>query len=405
MTALKARPMPDTIPTDSIPTEAELIARALALVPVLRARAEAAEANRSLLDETLQDFVKAGFYRICQPKEFGGYEHSPEVLFRVSSIIARGCPSSAWCLCLIGVHNWEVGLLDPRVGQDLWDQDDTVRYSSSYAPFGKVVEVEGGYRISGQWPWSSGCDHCSWVMLGAVVMKEGAPPDMRSFLIPRSEYEIIDTWHVLGLKGTGSKDVLVKDAFVPAYRTHSFMDSFLRKNPGQEHYKGSTYLYPFGTTFAFCLASVALGIAEGALEVSIEYFRERRDVNDGSSSLNDPFFRQRLAEADAMVRGLNYRRDAAYARMDKYVSAGQHVPVEEGAASKWDAQCIGKEAVEAVDLLFKISGGRGAMLSHPIQRYFRDVHTASNHAFLNADKGSVNMGGLLMGAEPKDIAV
>jgi 3-hydroxy-9,10-secoandrosta-1,3,5(10)-triene-9,17-dione monooxygenase len=106
-----------------------------------------------------------------------------------------------------------------------------------------------------------------------------------------------------------------------------------------------------------------------------------------------------------MVRGLNYRRDAAYARMDKYVSAGQHVPVEEGAASKWDAQCIGKEAVEAVDLLFKISGGRGAMLSHPIQRYFRDVHTASNHAFLNADKGSVNMGGLLMGAEPKDIAV
>jgi 3-hydroxy-9,10-secoandrosta-1,3,5(10)-triene-9,17-dione monooxygenase len=400
MTALKSRPT-----EAAIPTEAELIERARRLVPVLRERAEATEANRSMLDANLKAFVDAGFYRICQPKAYGGYEHSPQVLFRVAIELARGCPSSAWCLCLIGVHNWEIGLLDPRLAEDLWGKDDTVRISSSYAPFGQVTEVEGGYRLSGRWPWSSGCDHCSWVVLGAVVRREGKPPGLVAFYVERPNYEIIDTWHVFGLKGTGSKDIVVKDAFIPDYRTHAFEDSFFKREPGLSTFTARTYKYPFGVTFAHCLASVTIGMAEGALEHSLAHFRERRHAMDNSAAIDDPFVRRRIAEADSIVRGLRQRMDAAFAQLDAYIDSGEPIPIDVRVACKWDAQCIGKGAMEAVELLFKASGARGIMLSNPIQRFFRDVHAASNHSYLHIDKGSVNAGGVLMGADTLDMAI
>jgi 3-hydroxy-9,10-secoandrosta-1,3,5(10)-triene-9,17-dione monooxygenase len=400
MTALQSRPAPAFIPT-----EAELIDRAKRLVPFLRDRAEATEANRSVLPEVVDAFVEAGFYRICQPRSHGGYEMSPLTLFRVAAELGRGCPSSAWCLCLISVHNWEIGLLDPRLADDLWGTDDTVRISSSYAPFGTVEKVEGGYRLSGRWPWSSGCDHCSWVVLGAVVREEGKAPDLLAFYVQRPHYEIVDTWHVFGLKGTGSKDIVVKDAFIPDYRTHSFADSFAKTEPGAAHFTARTFKYPFGVTFAHCLASVTVGMAEGALEVSLAHFRERRHAMDGSAAIEDPFVRRRIAEADSIVRGLRLRMDAAFASLDRYIDAGEPIPVDVRVAAKWDAQCIGKGAMEAVELLFKASGARGIMLSNPIQRYFRDVHAASNHSYLHVDKASMNVGGVLMGAETRDVSV
>ena len=251
MTALKIRPRPETIPT-----EAELIERARRLVPVLRERAHATEDNRSMLKENLDAFVEAGFYRISQPAVWGGYEHPPQVLFRVAMELAKGCPSSAWCLCLISVHNWEIGLLDPRVGEDLWAKDDTVRVSSSYAPFGTAEPVEGGYLVSGRWPWSSGCDHCQWVVLGAPVRIPGQPPVLHAFYIERPNYQIIDTWHVFGLKGTGSKDIVVEKAFVPAYRTHSFADSFAKKEPGRDFYTADTYKSGFPGTSSSASADI-----------------------------------------------------------------------------------------------------------------------------------------------------
>ena len=152
------------------PSQEELIQRARALVPVLAERAQACEDGRRLPDDTLRDFHEAGFYNISKPKAHGGYELSPEVLFSVAMEIAHGCPSSAWCLCLIGVHNWEPGLMDPQAAQDLWGEDPTALYSSSYAPFGKVEQVDGGYNLSGRWEWSSGSNHCNWVMLGGMLL-------------------------------------------------------------------------------------------------------------------------------------------------------------------------------------------------------------------------------------------
>ncbi len=390
----------------AIPSEADLMDRARALVPVLRARAQATEDNRSVLAETVEDFVAAGFYKVLQPAAYSGYEMNPMVVYRVAMELAKGCPSSAWCLCLVAIHNWEIALLDPRAAADIWGEDRDARISSSYAPFGKVERVEGGFRVSGRWPWSSGSDHCVWAMLGGLVANpEGGPPDGRSFLIPRTDYEIDDTWHVMGLKGTGSKDIVVKGAFVPEHRTHRFADSFVQQDPGAATFTSPNYRYPFGIVFAYCLACVTVGMADGALDVFAGEMKERRAAYDGAKAIEDPFVRQRLAEAEALIRGVHARFEANFAELTRLIAAGEPLTIPLRVAMKWDAQHIAKSSMQAVELLFKATGGRGVRVEHPMQRFFRDVHTASNHAFLNADKGAMNAGLVAMDGATADFMV
>lgn len=389
------------------PTEAELLERARQLTQVLRERAARTEDNRSLLPESLQDFVDAGFYRMLQPAKYGGYEMSPMALFRVAMELAKGCPSSAWCASLITIHNWEIALLDPRAAEDLWGQDPDARASSSYAPFGKITRVEGGYRVSGRWSWSSGSDHCSWAILGGIAPREqgDGPPDVRAFLIPRPDYEVIDVWHVLGLKGTGSNDIVVEDAFVPEHRTHQFAHSFMMADPGRAEFTSRNYKYPFGVIFAYSLAVITLGIADGALEAFRQDMKVRLGAYDGAKAMEDPFVRHRLAEAEAIIRGLHCRLEANFAEMDALIDADQPIPLDVRVRNKWDAQWLAKEAMKAVELLFKASGARGIRLESPMQRYFRDVHAISNHAFLNADKGSLNAGLVGLGGMTADFTL
>lgn len=388
------------------PTPDEMIARARALIPVLASRAQATEDNRSVLPQTVKDFEQAGFYRMLQPAAYGGYEMRPDALFRVAIELAKGCPSSAWCLCLVAVHNWEMGLLNPKMAADLWSGDDTVRLSSSYAPFGKVEKADGGFRVSGRWPWSSGCDHCQWVILGGVAPSAaGAPPDARAFIMPRSDYRVDDTWHVLGLKGTGSKDIVVEGAFVPDYRTHPFAMSFARMDEGTQTFTAPTYKYPFGIVFAHCLSSVTIGMAEGALESFTEQMKSRLGTYDGAKSAEDPFVRQRLAEAQAIVHAMRLRFEAVFAELAETIDAGGQPTLDRRVAYKWEAASIAKNAMQAVELLFKASGGRGIRQENPLQRFFRDVHAASNHAFLNAEKGAVNAGNVAMGGPTMDFAL
>ncbi len=388
------------------PTHAELLDRARAMVPTLAERAQATEDARTVLPQAVAAFEAAGFYRILQPAMYGGYEMRPQVLFEVSAILAQGCPSSAWCLCLVGVHNWEMGLLDPRVASDLWAEDDTVRLSSSYAPFGAVERVEGGFLVSGRWPFSSGSDHCAWAILGGIAPSApGGPPDSRAFIIPRSDYRIDDTWHVLGLRGTGSKDIVVEGAFVPEHRTHSFVHSFMGADPGRATFTAATYRYPFGVVFAYCLAMVTLGMAEGARQSFVGQMETRLGAYDRAKASEDPAIRTRLAQADAIIRAQRALIAANFKELDRYADADEAIPLEVRVRHKWDAQNLSRQTMLAIELLFKASGGRGIRQENPLQRFFRDVQAASNHAYLNADKGALNAGGVLLGAANGDFAL
>ena len=392
--------------TATTPSREELMQRAERMLPTLRERATACEDARTIPAETIADFEAAGVYRIVQPRIYGGYEMCPTVLYDLAMIVASACPSSGWCLSLISVHNWTLALMDPRAAAEVWGRDSTHRLSSSYAPFGRAEPVEGGFRVAGRWPWSSGCDHCQWVSVGGLIPGvDGAPPEMRFFLMPRADYEIDDTWFVSGLQGTGSKDIVVRGTFVPEYRTHKVADSYRQQDIGLATFTAPIYRYPMGVVFTFALTSPLLGMARGALETYRAQMVSKVGVFDGASALADPHNRQRVADADAAIRGSELRLKEVFRGLREHIDRGEPVPLASRVSGKWDAQVIAKASVESVTHLFKAAGASAIRSSNPMQRYFRDAHAASNHAFLNTDKGSFNSGGVLLGAENLDFIV
>ena len=242
-----------------------------------------------------------------------------------------------------------------------------MQVSTGLSPTGIVERVDGGFRLRGRWSFSSGCDFCSWAVVGGVVPPTDAsgPADVRTFLVPRRDYKIEDHWHVMGLCGTGSKDVVVADAFVPEYRTHSYRDAFHLTNPGTAINDGPLYRLPLGVVFPNALASPALGVALGALAAFREQSGTRVNVRDGTRAAEDPFIHLRLAESSAEVDAARERMLGNFSGMMGRVSSGGEIPLLERARYRWDAAKAVEWSVRAVDRLFEASGGRGHLPRQP----------------------------------------
>lgn len=394
---------PSSVPFS--PDEAALMAAAQAMLPILRERALDCERQRKVPDESIEMFRDAGFFRILQPSAYGGYELSPRVLFRISSLIARACPSSAWVMSILAIHNWEVALMDPRVAEELWGMDDEVRISSSYAPFGKAQVVPGGYRVSGRWGFSSGCDHATWAILGVHVPKADGEEGNRlvAALVAPGDYTIDqDSWHVAGLRGTGSKDVVVDDAFVPEHRVHDIQAAFALQEIGNRTFTAPIFRHPFGIIFAYMLASVAMGVAEGALEAYLDIARKRANVYTGAKAEQDPINQKRIAEAFAMVDGMRLRFDRDFAEMEACVAEGRPAPVERRIVWRLDTTHIAREAAEVAQMVFRGAGGSGLQDSAPMQRFLRDANAIANHATTDFDRQAVNFGGYQLSGQLAD---
>lgn len=378
----------------SIPTEAEIVARAEAMVPWLRDQADAVEKARMVPEATIQAFQDAGFFRILQPRRWGGYEMSPNVLNRVLMELARGCPSSAWNVMVLGVHPFEVGLLDPRCGDELWGEDSTRLVSSSYAPFGTVTAVEGGYRLNGEWLTSSGCDHAAGgAFLGGRLMENGEP-EFRSFWVQRDDFDIVDDWFVVGLAGTGSKKLVVKDAFVPAYRSH-VIAAYGEDSHGHVE---NLYKMPFFYVFYAAVSSVIVGMARGMVDLYVEHMRPRQNLNQAiGAAVNDPFIKGRLGEATAKILGaatrILHNTDEAWA----YAARGQLVPLDVRVRHFATNQFTGGECFEAAHMIFKKTSTRGVWLNNPMQRQLRDILVGANHITQNQDNIGDLLGGQMLG--------
>jgi len=287
----------------------------------------------------------------------------------------------------------------------VWGADTSALISTSLAPTGTVERVAGGFRLRGRWSFSSGCDHCQWAVLGGVVPpeREGDPADMWSFLVPRRDYAIEDNWHVVGLCGTGSKALLVADAFVPEHRTHSYRDAFLLRNPGAAVNDGPLYRLPFGLVFASTIAAPAVGAAQGAVDAFREQSKTRLGGRDRTPVAEDPFIQLHLAEAAAEVDAARTRLLANFAEMMRLVSAGSDIPLGQRARYRWDAVKAVEWSVRAVDRLLEASGGGGLYLSNPIQRAWRDVHAMRAHAGNNPEKAAPVFSRSELGLPPLDI--
>jgi 3-hydroxy-9,10-secoandrosta-1,3,5(10)-triene-9,17-dione monooxygenase len=383
-----------------------VIAAVRELLPVLRDRAEEAERLRRVPEESVKALAETGFFRLLQPERFGGHEADPLTFFTTVRLIAGACGSTGWVSSVVGVHPWQLSLFPAQAQDDVWGEDPHTRMSSSYAPTGRATPVDGGYRLAGRWSFSSGCDHATWVLLGGIVLgDDGKPTDFRTFLLPASDYAIEDVWDTVGLRGTGSNDILVDDVFVPAYRSLSFTDTSKCVCPGQEANPGPLYRLPFGSVFSYAITTPIIGMATGAYDAHVAYMRERVRVSYGQKVVEDPFARVRVAEAASEI-------DAAWLQLERNMrdlmalaEAAEKIPLDVRLRVRRDQVRGTGRAIAAIDLLFENSGGRALKSGTPMQRFWRDAHAGRVHAINDPERALSMFGAGEFGVPVQDAMI
>ncbi|GAB0103715.1 flavin-dependent monooxygenase [Nocardia sp. JMUB6875] len=372
------------------------------LLPAIAERAVEAEENRRVPDASIAELTQAGVFRMLQPARLGGDEASPVDFYEVIRTIGTVCPSTAWVSSVLGAHPWQLALFEDRAQQDVWAENPDTLVSSSYAPTGKLTVVEGGYELSGRWSFSSGCDHAQWVFLGALVPSEKGM-DYYTVLVPRTDYRIEDVWNVAGLSGTGSNDIVIEKAFVPAYRTYSATDQANLVGPGQAVNTAPLYKISFGSVFSNTITAPIIGAAQGAYDSHIERQRERVRLSYGGQKVSeDPFAHVRIARAASEIDAAILQMERNMNEQLRYAEAGEEIPFESRLRARRD-QVLGTErALEAIDLLFKNSGGHSIRKPNTIERNWRDAHAGSVHAINDIERALAMFGKGAMGLEVTD---
>jgi 3-hydroxy-9,10-secoandrosta-1,3,5(10)-triene-9,17-dione monooxygenase len=377
----------------------EVIDAVRELLPVLRDRAQEAEDGRVVPADSIKALEGTGFFRLLQPSAFGGLEADPLTFYTAVRLIASACGSTGWVASVLGVHPWHLGLFTPEAQQEVWGTDQATRISSSYAPTGKARKVDGGHQVSGRWSFSSGCDHASWVLLGQIVTDaDNRPTDFRTFLLPRADYVIEDVWDTVGLRGTGSNDIVLDDVFVPEHRSLSFADVFKLVCPGQQLNPAPLFRLPYGAVFSYSITTPILGMATGAYEAHVTYLRDRvRVAYAGQKAAQDPFAQVRVAEAAAEIDGAWLALERNMIDLMGYARAAEQIPVDVRLRVRRDQVRGTGQAIRAVDRLFENSGGRALKSGTPIQRFWRDAHAGRVHAINDPERALSMYGGAEFG--------
>ncbi|OYN74940.1 acyl-CoA dehydrogenase family protein [Mycolicibacterium sphagni] len=361
-----------------------VIDRVREIADQLRDQGAEAEKIGKLTDDTVKLMKSAGNIRLLQPKSHGGLEVHPREFAETVMATAALDPSAGWINGVVGVHPYQLAYADPRVATEIWADDVDTWVASPYAPQGVATPVDGGYLFNGRWQFSSGTDHCDWIFLGAMLGdadgKPLMPPQMLHMILPRKDYTIVeDSWNVVGLRGTGSKDVIVKDAFVPSYRTMNamkVMDGTAQREAGMTD---TLYLMPWSTMFPLGISAATIGIAEGALAAALDYQRERVN-SSGVAIKDDPYVMYAIGEAAADINAARQELLANADRIFDMVDAGNEVSFEDRAAGRRTQVRAVWRAVAAVDEIFARCGGNATRMDKPLQRYWRDVHVGQAHA-------------------------
>jgi 3-hydroxy-9,10-secoandrosta-1,3,5(10)-triene-9,17-dione monooxygenase len=359
----------------------EALRRARALAPLLRQRADRAETTRQMEKDTLQDLHRTGLFRFHQPKRWGGMELPFVAIFDVPFEIARGCASTAWNVANLGIHHWMLALYDERAQEEVWGQDPDALIASGIAyPQGSGRRVDGGFVVSGFWNFSSGVDPATWNMLAVMVRDGDRVVDHRMCLVPRSDYEIVDDWHVVGMRSTGSKSVRAKDVFVPDHRA---LCMYLARGgsefPGARTNPNPLYRVPLSALGSHCLAAAGVGNAQAALELTIDAVTERSTNYTGMRMRDFQAVQLRVARAGAQVDAarLSIRTDCREA--ERIAQDGRAPTLEEKLRFKRNVAWAMEQCTEAVDSLHALAGANGIYDRYPIQRLFRDQHALSAH--------------------------
>jgi 3-hydroxy-9,10-secoandrosta-1,3,5(10)-triene-9,17-dione monooxygenase len=399
--------LPTTVPLNSRDADdyRALLERAWALVPLLRERAGEAEKQRRLTEDVVKAVTEAGLLRILRPRSVGGYALPAMIFYDVCSILARGCASTAWVVANLSSKEMMLALW-PKAGQDeVWgaagEKGDTPMAASYVFPAGRAERVPGGYRLSGRWPFCSGVFHSQWSMLGAMVKSGDGPAAKRLFLLPASQYTVVDNWHVTGLKATGSVDVAASDVFVPEHMTLADDDCHSLRAPGLAHHAAPIFRFPIAASAPYILVAVVYGAACMALEEFVASVKERVARSSGGNMAEFGALQARIAEAAACLDAADLlsRRslDDTMLHIADHLDPPEKLPEERAARARRDAAFAAQLCVRAVDLVFASGGGTALFESSPIERAWRDVHAGVAQITLQWDIAGPAWGRVALG--------
>ncbi len=374
-----------------------------ALLPTVRERAQDAEDLRQIPDDVMKALQETGHFRMLQPARYGGLEASPIDFHRNVRLIASACGSTGWLASVLGAHQWQLALFPEQAQHDVWGEDSAALISSSYAPTGRATAAGDGFRLSGRWHFSSGSHHAQWAFLGGFVTGEnGAPPDFRTFLLPRRDYAIEDVWDTVGLRGTGSNDIVVTDAYVPGHRTLSFADTGRCSGPGQRENTGPLYRLPFASLFVSAISMPILGMADGALAEYVGWTRGRVRATTGARAAEDSFSHVRIAEAASLVDAATRQLEHSRPEELELATAGAKIPLALRVRVRRDQVAATLAGVSAIDRLFDSAGARALRNGTTLQRIWRDAHSGRVHAINDPEKAQVLFGRHTLGLDIQD---
>jgi 3-hydroxy-9,10-secoandrosta-1,3,5(10)-triene-9,17-dione monooxygenase len=381
----------------SLPSATELISAARAMIPTLASRAQKQAENRRLLPETVAEMKAAGFFRVLQPRRWGGYEMDPRVFAEIQIALAEGDMSVGWVYGVVGVHAFQLALFDDRAATEVWGEDNSTLIASTYMPTGRATPTEGGYRFSGKWKFSSGVEHCEWIFLGGLTEKG----DYCTFLLPKSDYTIVDTWDVMGLKGTGSQDIVVNDVFIPEYRVHKTSDAYGGTSPGNAVNTGHLYLYPFVQVFFRAVTNGCIGGLQAMLN-DFRAYGAARITTVGTSTANDPDAQLACAEAASAIDEMKCILHRNFGEIDAAARKGELPTTEQRLLYRYQSSVVAERCLSIAAKLFKGAGGSGLYATQSFGRIYSDLIAARQHVSNQSQVSGRGLGGVLMGLENRD---
>ncbi len=379
----------------------DYIARAKALAPALRARSEATNAARRVPAETIAELKDAGLFTLLQPKRYGGSEMGLVPFLDCVTALAAGCGSAGWVFSVVSIHQFHLGLFPRAAQDDVWGADPRALLGSSYMPGGRATPAPGGYRLTGKWKFSSGCHNADWFIVGGLVEgAEGKPLAPWYFLLPKSDVAIVDNWDTIGLSGTGSNDLAIHDAFVPAHRVLLMQEAYDGVSPGSQVNDYALYRIPMMSVFPLCLSAPGVGVAKGAIESYVALMESFTTRGRGQTVADFPTSQMRLADASALVESAELLLQRDVRDTMETAIAGRTLTMQQRVRNRRDHAFAADQAMRAVDLLFKMTGGGGLHNGDPLQRAFRDAHAIAHHIANNWDIAGQLYGAVMLGRPP-----
>ena len=393
--------MPVATTSSNASESASLMAKAAAIRPILERNAETTDSLRRLADENVQSLLDSGLCRLMVPARFGGHQTSIRTYLDVMAEVGRGCGSTAWVASLINVCAWLAALFPEQAQADVWGSNRDAWIAGSLAPNGAAVPMDGGWRVTGRWPWASGSLHAQWAACGIHMKDESG--EMANFglsLMPMQELTIEDTWFMAGMKGTGSNTIVATDVFVPAHRFLPYPDAFAGKYR-TEHTDEAVYRVAFVPVTVLILAPSQLGVARAALEHAIGRSKTRGITHTTIGKQADSAgFQMLIADAAMKIDTAALHVGRAADDLDRAAAESRLMDLTGRARVRIDTALAAKYCRDAVELLVQAHGTSSLADSNRMQRLWRDVHTASHHAITEWQVNLEVYGKALIGIEP-----